>query len=67
MKTSSQELELRNILQGLEEFATFISYQSDYSGLRIISVESTDSSHDTSSQAYHSAEIVSFPLRAKAG
>jgi hypothetical protein len=27
-------------MQGLEEFATFISFQSSYSDLRIISVES---------------------------
>jgi len=65
MKTSSQELEFRNILQGLEEFATFMSYQSDYSGLRIISVETT--TNDTSAESYHSADIVSFPLRANAG
>lgn len=64
MKTSSQELELRNILQGLEEFATFISYQSDYSGLRIISVESAVADSDTAH--HHSADIVSFPLRANA-
>ncbi|MDT8311118.1 MAG: hypothetical protein RQ732_06710 [Methylophaga sp.] len=65
MKTSSQELELRNILQGLEEFATFMSYQSDYSGLRIISVETAPT--DTHSENLPSADIVSFPLRAKAG
>ncbi len=65
MKTSSQELEFRNILQGLEEFATFMSYQSDYAGLRIISVESA--TPDDDSQSPPSADIVSFPLRAKAG
>ncbi len=65
MKTSSQELEFRNILQGLEEFATFMSYQSDYAGLRIISVESASADND--SQNLHTADIVSFPLRANAG
>lgn len=65
MKTSSQELEFRNILQGLEEFTTFMSYQSDYSGLRIISVETATS--DTNTENYHSADIVCFPLRANAG
>ena len=64
MKSSSQELELRNIMQGLEEFATFMSYQSDYSGLRIISVETATPDSDTPEPP--SADIVSFPLRAKA-
>lgn len=64
MKTNSQELEFRNILQGLEEFATFMSYQSDYSGLRIISVETAAAANET--QIVHNADIVSFPLRAKA-
>ncbi len=66
MKKHSQELEFRNILQGLEEFATFMSYQSDYSGLRIISVESATA--DASLQTtLPSADIVSLPLRARAG
>ncbi len=65
MKTSSQELEFRNILQGLEEFATFMSYQSDYSGLRIISVETA--TNITNTESYHSADIVSFPLRVNSG
>ena len=64
MKKHSQELEFRNILQGLEEFATFMSYQSDYDGLRIISVESA--TDDTDNRSHRSADIVSFPLRAKA-
>lgn len=65
MKKHSQELEFRNILQGLEEFATFMSYQSDYSGLRIISVESAAA--DNSLQTTRpSADIVSLPLRARA-
>lgn len=40
MNKKTQELETRNIMQGMEEFATFMSFQSNYSGLRIISVES---------------------------
>ncbi|MCX4187403.1 hypothetical protein [Methylophaga sp. OBS4] len=41
MKNKAQELELRHIMEGLEEFATFMSFQSDYEGLRILSVETT--------------------------
>lgn len=40
MNKKSQELELRNIMQGLEEFATFMSFKGNNAGLRIISVES---------------------------
>ena len=64
MSTRSQELELRNIMQGLEEFATFMSYQSDYSGLRIISVETATPEENNEEPV--SADIVSFPLQARA-
>tara|TARA_R110002049_G_scaffold137501_9_gene297548 strand:- start:1966 stop:2217 length:252 start_codon:yes stop_codon:yes gene_type:complete len=40
MNKKAQELELRNIMQGLEEFATFMSFKSNSAGLRILSVES---------------------------
>ncbi|MFW5451850.1 MAG: hypothetical protein ACKE9I_09635 [Methylophagaceae bacterium] len=43
LNKKTQELDLRNIMQGLEEFATFVSFQSNYSDLRIISVESVES------------------------
>ncbi|ODN66067.1 MULTISPECIES: hypothetical protein [Methylophaga] len=39
MKNKALELDLRQIRQGLEEFATFMSYQSNYEGLRILKVE----------------------------
>ena len=39
MNSKAQELELRNIMQGLEEFATFMSFQGNTNGLRILSVE----------------------------
>ena len=42
LNKKAQELDLRNIMQGLEEFATFVSFQSNYSDLRIISVESVE-------------------------
>ncbi|HAO25724.1 MULTISPECIES: hypothetical protein [unclassified Methylophaga] len=48
MKNKSLELDLRQIMQGLEEFATFMSYQSNYEGLRILKVEThhEDKQHD---------------------
>lgn len=36
-----QELDARNIMEGLEEFATFASFNSNYSGMRILSVETS--------------------------
>jgi len=35
MPNKSLELETRNIMQGLEEFATFMSFNGDLSGMRI--------------------------------
>jgi hypothetical protein len=35
----SQEIDMRTIMQGLEEFATFMSFQGSSSDMRIISVE----------------------------
>lgn len=40
MNKKAQELELRNIMEGLEEFATFMSFKGNSAGLRILSVES---------------------------
>ncbi|MDO7596264.1 MAG: hypothetical protein MUR51_01045 [Pseudomonadota bacterium] len=40
MNNKAQELELRNIMEGLEEFATFMSFKGNGAGLRILSVES---------------------------
>lgn len=40
MNNKAQELELRNIMEGLEEFATFMSFKGNSAGLRILSVES---------------------------
>lgn len=56
MTTRAQELEVRNILQGLEEFASFMSYQSNYDGLRIISVESNVNATET----LPSAQVLPF-------
>jgi hypothetical protein len=38
----SQEMEIRTILQGLEEFATFMSFNSHNGEMRILSVETVD-------------------------
>lgn len=56
MTTRAQELEVRNILQGLEEFACFMSYQSNYEGLRILSVESNAQTN----KALPSAKVLPF-------
>ena len=42
MKNKAQELEVRNIMQGLEEFANFMSFKSNTTGLRVISVETVE-------------------------
>ncbi len=44
MKKKAQELDARTILQGLEEFATFMSFKGDSSGIRILSVETVNHS-----------------------
>ena len=62
MKNKSQELELRNIMQGLEEFATFMSYQSSSLGLRIISVESVEQDIENTKEK-HKADVLSFKQR----
>jgi len=62
MKNKSQELEFRNIMQGLEEFATFMSYQSTNLGLRIISVESVEQDF-SNTQAQQKADVLPFKQR----
>jgi hypothetical protein len=62
MSNKSQELELRNIMQGLEEFATFMSYQSNSLGLRIISVESIEQDFENS-KPQHKADVLAFKQR----
>jgi hypothetical protein len=42
MHSKHQELEIRTVLKGLEELATFMSFQSDCGGLRILSVETVE-------------------------
>lgn len=61
MKTKSQELDMRNIMQGLEEFATFMSYQSNSLGLRIISVETV--AQDRATRVKEKAQVLSLKQR----
>jgi len=62
MSKKSQELELRNIMQGIEEFATFMSYQSNNLGLRIISVESVEQDLENS-KPQQKADVLAFKQR----
>ncbi|MFT7234818.1 MAG: hypothetical protein ACI9QV_000386 [Methylophagaceae bacterium] len=39
LNKKSQELDARTIMEGLEEFATFASFNSSHSGMRVFSVE----------------------------
>jgi len=61
MKNKSEELDMRNIMQGLEEFATFMSYQSNSIGLRILSVETVE--QDRVKHNQQNAQIIAFKQR----
>ncbi len=60
MKNKSLELDLRQIMQGLEEFATFMSYQSNYEGLRILKVETQHENVQDYNTSQPSDNIVSM-------
>lgn len=60
--TRPMETDVRDIMQGLEEFATFMSYQSNYEGLRIISVESADTT-DADQSASPAADVIELDSR----
>ncbi len=60
--TRPMETDVRDIMQGLEEFATFMSYQSNYEGLRIISVESADSV-ETDAHTASAADVIELDSR----
>lgn len=60
MNKKAQELELRNIMQGLEEFATFMSFRGNSAGLRILSVESVTQPITTKAQK-PTARIIKMP------
>jgi len=42
MSNKAKELDIRNIMQGLEEFANFTSFNASSNDLRIISVETVE-------------------------
>ncbi|MDC9724774.1 MAG: hypothetical protein PSN44_02490 [Gammaproteobacteria bacterium] len=42
MSNKAKELDARNIMQGLEEFANFMSFNANSNGLRILSVETVE-------------------------
>lgn len=60
--TRPMETDVRDIMQGLEEFATFMSYQSNYEGLRIISVESADTT-DVDAATSPAADVIELDSR----
>ncbi|MDH5358556.1 MAG: hypothetical protein OEY48_05510 [Gammaproteobacteria bacterium] len=60
MNKKAQELEVRTIMQGLEEFATFMSFRGNSSGLRILSVE-TVSQFEQPKHANKKADIIKIP------
>ena len=62
MNNKAQELDIRNIMQGLEEFATFMSFRSNTAGLRILSVE-TVSQFDQTKQPQRSAAVIKLPVK----
>jgi hypothetical protein len=64
MSKKALELETRNILQGLEEFATFMSFDSDLSGMRILSVESVTHPNEKPIPQ-KKAEVISMPINRK--
>ena len=65
MSKKALELETRNILQGMEEFATFMSFDSDLSGMRILSVESVTRPSEKK-LPQKKAEVITMPIhRAK--
>jgi hypothetical protein len=58
MNSKAQELELRNIMQGLEEFATFMSFQGNTNGLRILSVESVEPEQNQQPKLKQKAQVL---------
>jgi hypothetical protein len=60
MNNKAQELELRNIMEGLEEFATFMSFKGNSAGLRILSVESVAQPEDVRPKK-QTAQIIKMP------
>lgn len=62
MPKKALELETRNIMQGLEEFATFMSFDSDVSGMRILSVESVEHINKPA-VPQKKADVIAMPIK----
>jgi len=63
MSDKAKELDARNIMQGLEEFANFMSFNANSSGLRILSVETVEQAAEQSAQT-STADIVDMKQHA---
>lgn len=61
MSKKALELETRNIMQGLEEFATFMSFNSDLSGMRVLSVESVERPIEQV-KPQQKADVITMPI-----
>ncbi|WP_273152638.1 hypothetical protein [Methylophaga thiooxydans] len=57
-----QELDCQRTLEGLEELATFMSYRSDCSGLRILTIETVVEAERRES-AERRADVISIERR----
>jgi len=57
-----QELDCQQTLEGLEELATFMSFRSDCSGLRILSIETVEEA-ELREHAEQHAKVVSIERR----
>ncbi|PHS68114.1 MAG: hypothetical protein COB23_09735 [Methylophaga sp.] len=60
MNNKAQELDMRNIMQGMEEFATFMSFQSNSGSLRILSVETVEQSKSMKTER-QMAQVLTMP------
>ena len=58
MKNKAAELEARHIMQGLEEFANFMCFQSMYSDMKILSVETVEQARQREKKASPSAKVI---------
>jgi len=64
MKNKAQELEVRNIMQGMEEFANFMSFRSTTAGLRVLSVETVEQERERKLST-HTADILELKKHAE--
>lgn len=61
----AQELEVRSIMQGLEEFATFMSFNSSNTNLRILSVETVEQKAVSADNTPQKAKVLHLPRTVK--